>query len=49
MQGCLFAWLVKHGQVHSSLGFDYQVIETLQIKPEDWHSIACIFQTSDLK
>ncbi|KAF4395955.1 hypothetical protein F8388_013124 [Cannabis sativa] len=25
-----------------SLGFDYQGIETLQIKPEDWHSIAVI-------
>ncbi|MFQ6646531.1 hypothetical protein Gotur_020313 [Gossypium turneri] len=26
----------------SSLGFDYQGIETLQIKPEDWHSIVVI-------
>ncbi|WVZ26740.1 hypothetical protein V8G54_000229 (mitochondrion) [Vigna mungo] len=26
----------------SSLGFDYLGIETLQIKPEDWHSIAVI-------
>ncbi|KAI5650106.1 hypothetical protein M9H77_36111 [Catharanthus roseus] len=25
-----------------SLGFDYQGIETLQIKSEDWHSIAVI-------
>ncbi|KAG5570950.1 hypothetical protein H5410_060716, partial [Solanum commersonii] len=24
-------------------GFDYHGIETLQIKPEDWHSIAIIF------
>ncbi|WZZ33223.1 hypothetical protein YC2023_016624 [Brassica napus] len=30
------------GLVHRSLGFDYQGIETLQIKPEDWHSIAVI-------
>ena len=42
MQGRLSAWLVKHGLVHRSLGFDYQGIETLQIKPEDWHSIAVI-------
>ncbi|KAL5065698.1 hypothetical protein RYX36_027435 [Vicia faba] len=42
MQGNLSAWLVKHGIVHRSLGFDYQGIDTLQIKPEDWHSIAVI-------
>ncbi|KAG4181020.1 hypothetical protein ERO13_A10G200850v2 [Gossypium hirsutum] len=42
MQGRLSVWLVKHGLVHRSLGFDYQGIETLQIKPEDWHSIAII-------
>ena len=42
MQGNLSAWLVKHGIVHRSLAFDYQGIETLQIKPEDWHSIAVI-------
>ncbi|XP_057526287.1 NAD(P)H-quinone oxidoreductase subunit J, chloroplastic-like [Amaranthus tricolor] len=42
MQGRLSAWLVKHGLVHRSLGFDYQGIETLQIKPEDWHSIVFI-------
>ena len=42
MRGPLSAWLVKHGLVHRSLGFDYQGIETLQIKPEDWHSIAVI-------
>ncbi|KAJ8772775.1 hypothetical protein K2173_027952 [Erythroxylum novogranatense] len=36
------AWLVKHGIVHRSLGFDYQGIETLQVKLEDWHSIAVI-------
>ncbi|GER54692.1 NAD(P)H-quinone oxidoreductase subunit J [Striga asiatica] len=42
MQGRLSAWLVKHGIIHRSLGFDYQKIETLQIKSEDWHSIAVI-------
>ena len=42
MQGRLSAWLAKHGLVHRSLGFDYQGIETLQIKPGDWHSIAVI-------
>ncbi|KAK9080980.1 hypothetical protein Scep_031013 [Stephania cephalantha] len=42
MQGHLSAWLVKRGLVHRSLGFDYQGIETLQIKPEDWYSIAVI-------
>jgi len=42
MQGRLSSWLVKHGLVHRSLGFDYQGIETLQIKPEEWHSIAVI-------
>ncbi|KAL3648511.1 hypothetical protein CASFOL_007935 [Castilleja foliolosa] len=40
MQGHLSAWLVKHGIIHRSLGFDYQGIETLQIKSEGWHSIA---------
>ncbi|KAL3648307.1 hypothetical protein CASFOL_007731 [Castilleja foliolosa] len=42
MQGHLSAWLVKHGIIHRSLGFDYQGIETLQIKSEGWHSIAVI-------
>nr|QFQ33687.1 NADH-plastoquinone oxidoreductase subunit J [Oreocharis mileensis] len=42
MQGRLSVWLVKHGIIHRSLGFDYQGIETLQIKPEDWHSIAVV-------
>nr|YP_009409895.1 NADH dehydrogenase subunit J [Cressa cretica]ASJ65098.1 NADH dehydrogenase subunit J [Cressa cretica] len=42
MQSYLSVWLVKHGIIHRSLGFDYQGIETLQIKPEDWHSIAVI-------
>ena len=42
MQGRLSFWLIKHGLLHRSLGFDYQGVETLQIKPEDWHSIAVI-------
>ena len=46
MQGRLPSWLVKHGRIHRSLGFDYQGIKTLQIKPEDWHSIAIILYTS---
>ena len=37
MRGSLSVWLVKHALVHRSLGFDYQGIETLQIKPEDWY------------
>ncbi|KAL3498051.1 hypothetical protein ACH5RR_040783 [Cinchona calisaya] len=42
MQGRLSDWIVKHGLIHRSLGFDYQGIETLQIKTDDWHSIALI-------
>ncbi|KAI5653091.1 hypothetical protein M9H77_30278 [Catharanthus roseus] len=37
---------IKHGLIHRSLGFDYQGIETLQIKSEDWHSIAVILYVS---
>lgn len=35
----------KHELIHRSLGLDYQGIETLQIKPEGWDSIAVIFHT----
>uniref|UniRef100_A0A2C9UQX8 Uncharacterized protein n=1 Tax=Manihot esculenta TaxID=3983 RepID=A0A2C9UQX8_MANES len=35
MRGRLSVWLVKHVLVHSFLGFDYQGIDTLQIKSED--------------
>ncbi|KAK9661501.1 hypothetical protein RND81_O117200 [Saponaria officinalis] len=45
MQGRLSAWLVKHGLVHRSLGFDYQGIETLQIKPEDWHPLLLFYMS----
>nr|YP_009248951.1 NADH-plastoquinone oxidoreductase subunit J [Borassodendron machadonis]YP_010853809.1 NADH-plastoquinone oxidoreductase subunit J [Borassus flabellifer]YP_010853895.1 NADH-plastoquinone oxidoreductase subunit J [Borassus madagascariensis]WGM63963.1 NADH-plastoquinone oxidoreductase subunit J [Borassus sp. N_XM241]AKQ51162.1 NADH-plastoquinone oxidoreductase subunit J [Borassus flabellifer]AMW67003.1 NADH-plastoquinone oxidoreductase subunit J [Borassodendron machadonis]WGM63705.1 NADH-plas len=41
-QDRLSDWLVKHELVHRSLGFDCQGIETLQIKTEDWYSIAVI-------
>uniref|UniRef100_A0A453HBQ8 NADH:ubiquinone oxidoreductase 30kDa subunit domain-containing protein n=1 Tax=Aegilops tauschii subsp. strangulata TaxID=200361 RepID=A0A453HBQ8_AEGTS len=41
-QGWLSNWLVKHEVVHRSLGFHHRGIETLQIKAEDWDSIAVI-------
>nr|AWK92114.1 NADH-plastoquinone oxidoreductase subunit J [Isoetes mississippiensis] len=40
MQGRLSAWLTKHRLAHRPLGFDYQGIETSQIKSEDWPSVA---------
>ena len=46
MQGPLSFWLIKRGLLHRSLGFDYQGVETLQIKPEDWHSAAVILLVS---
>ena len=49
MQGNLSAWLVKHGLIHRSLGFDYQGIETLQIKPGDWHSRKEIENSYDME
>ncbi|KAI3937800.1 hypothetical protein MKW92_010977 [Papaver armeniacum] len=42
MQDRLSAWLVEHGLVHRSLGFNYQGVETLQIEPEEWNSIVVI-------
>ncbi|KAL7114676.1 hypothetical protein ACP275_04G136700, partial [Erythranthe tilingii] len=33
---------VNHKIIYRSLGFDYQEIKTLQIRPEDWHSIVVI-------
>nr|QGW12564.1 NADH-plastoquinone oxidoreductase subunit J [Cymbidium bicolor] len=42
MQVHLSDWLVKHELIHRSLGFDCRGIETLQIKIEDWDSIAVI-------
>uniref|UniRef100_A0A1Z1G5A6 NADH dehydrogenase [ubiquinone] iron-sulfur protein 3 n=1 Tax=Aneura pinguis TaxID=39026 RepID=A0A1Z1G5A6_ANEPI len=40
MQGRLSAWLIKHGLTHRPLGFDYQGVETLQVKSQDWPYIA---------
>nr|QYB22791.1 NADH-plastoquinone oxidoreductase subunit J [Tetraclinis articulata]BBN67036.1 NADH-plastoquinone oxidoreductase subunit J [Tetraclinis articulata] len=40
IQGRLSAWLAKHKLAHRPLGFDYQGTETLQIKSEDWVSVA---------
>jgi NAD(P)H-quinone oxidoreductase subunit J len=40
IQGRLSIWLVKHGLTHRPLGFDYQGIETLQIRSQDWPSLA---------
>lgn len=42
MQDHLSSSLVRHGLIHKSLDLDYQGIETLLIKPEDWHSIVII-------
>ncbi|KAJ4736362.1 hypothetical protein LUZ62_010123 [Rhynchospora pubera] len=42
LQNYLSDWLVKYELVHRSLGFDSRGIETLQIKVEDWDSIAVI-------
>lgn len=40
MRGRLSTWLAKHKLAHRPLGFDYQGIETLQIKSGDWPSVA---------
>ncbi|KAG6540039.1 hypothetical protein Mapa_018622 [Marchantia paleacea] len=40
IQGRLSIWLSKHNLTHRPLGFDYQGIETLQIRSEDWPSLA---------
>jgi len=40
IQGRLSIWLIKHGLTHRPLGFDYQGIETLQIRSQDWPSLA---------
>nr|WKR35150.1 NADH-plastoquinone oxidoreductase subunit J [Pleurozia subinflata] len=40
IQGPFSTWLIKHGLVHRPLGFDYQGVETLQIKSRDWPFIA---------
>lgn len=40
IQGRLSAWFAKHKLPHRPLGFDYQGVEILQIKSENWLSIA---------
>nr|QWW93110.1 NADH-plastoquinone oxidoreductase subunit J [Fossombronia mylioides] len=40
IQGRVSIWLIKHNLTHRPLGFDYQGIETLQIRSEDWPSLA---------
>nr|QWW93361.1 NADH-plastoquinone oxidoreductase subunit J [Notoscyphus lutescens] len=40
IQGRLSIWLIKHGLTHRPLGFDYQGIETLQVRSKDWASLA---------
>lgn len=42
LQNDLSDWLVNNELVHRSLGFDSRGIQTLQIKVEDWDSIAVI-------
>nr|YP_010265851.1 NADH dehydrogenase subunit J [Botrychium ternatum]UHY94420.1 NADH dehydrogenase subunit J [Botrychium ternatum] len=45
MQGRLSARLAKHKLAHRPLGFDYQGVEILQTKPEDWPSVAVALYT----
>nr|YP_009668148.1 NADH-plastoquinone oxidoreductase subunit J [Plagiochila chinensis]QCW58923.1 NADH-plastoquinone oxidoreductase subunit J [Plagiochila chinensis] len=40
IQGRLSIWLIKHGLIHRPLGFDYQGVETLQIRSQDWPYLA---------
>jgi NAD(P)H-quinone oxidoreductase subunit J len=40
MQGRLSAWLATHGLAHRPLGFDYQGVEMVEVRPEDWPSVA---------
>lgn len=40
LRGRLSIWLTKHGLTHRPLGFDYQGVETLQVKSRDWPCIA---------
>lgn len=40
MQGRLSAWLVTHGLPHRPLGFDYQGVEMVEVRPDDWPSLA---------
>nr|YP_010881347.1 NADH-plastoquinone oxidoreductase subunit J [Moerckia flotoviana]WIA67299.1 NADH-plastoquinone oxidoreductase subunit J [Moerckia flotoviana] len=40
IQGRLSIWLIKRGLVHRILGFDYQGVETIQIRSRDWPFLA---------
>jgi NAD(P)H-quinone oxidoreductase subunit J len=40
IQGRLSSWLVTHKLPHRPLGFDYQGVETIEVRPEDWPSVA---------
>nr|YP_010881263.1 NADH-plastoquinone oxidoreductase subunit J [Fossombronia foveolata]WIA67216.1 NADH-plastoquinone oxidoreductase subunit J [Fossombronia foveolata] len=40
IRGRLSTWLIKHGLTHRPLGFDYQGVETLQIRSRDWPFLA---------
>nr|YP_009258480.1 30 kDa subunit of NADH-plastoquinone oxidoreductase [Netrium digitus]ANI25486.1 30 kDa subunit of NADH-plastoquinone oxidoreductase [Netrium digitus] len=40
MQGRLSIWLTTNNLPHRPLGFDYQGVEIVEVKPEDWPSVA---------
>ena len=44
-QGRISSWLAKYGLSHRPLGFDYQGIEIIEVKSEDWLSIAVSLYT----
>jgi len=44
-QGRISTWLAKYGLSHRPLGFDYQGIEIIEVKSEDWLSIAVSLYT----
>nr|YP_009502320.1 NADH-plastoquinone oxidoreductase subunit J [Alsophila podophylla]YP_009679319.1 NADH-plastoquinone oxidoreductase subunit J [Alsophila gigantea]YP_010192081.1 NADH-plastoquinone oxidoreductase subunit J [Alsophila denticulata]YP_010375516.1 NADH-plastoquinone oxidoreductase subunit J [Alsophila metteniana]AWV63370.1 NADH-plastoquinone oxidoreductase subunit J [Alsophila podophylla]QDP70869.1 NADH-plastoquinone oxidoreductase subunit J [Alsophila gigantea]QXU59494.1 NADH-plastoquinone oxid len=39
-QGRLSAWSTRHRFAHRPLGYDYRGVETLQVKAEEWLSVA---------
>jgi NAD(P)H-quinone oxidoreductase subunit J len=39
-QGRVSTWLTKYGLSHRVLGLDYQGIEIIEVKPDDWPSVA---------
>nr|APP89465.1 NADH dehydrogenase subunit J [Nitella hyalina] len=40
MYGTISQWLTKYKIEHRPLGFDYQGVETVQIKSQNWSSVA---------